>query len=255
MRGKNSDYFRNSRRATLANRAYAISNPENWSHFGANEWGLTASDVPNGYAARGAPPAQNDEGTIAPTAAGGSFAFTPEESLAALRHMYDTYRTRIWHRYGFRDAYNPAKNWFASSFLGIDQGPFVLMIENHRTGNIWRQFMQIEAVQSGLVRAGFTTSVGIEDTPHRPKSAILVGNYPNPFARRTHLVIELQEASRVRVNIYDALGRQVATLIDAHRAVGRYEETLDMAEYGSGVYVAMIEAAGTIEMVRLVKVP
>lgn len=253
MRGKNSDYFRNSRRATLANRAYAISNPENWSHFGANEWGLTASDIPNGYAARGAPPAQNDEGTIAPTAAGGSFAFTPDESLAALRHMYNTYRIKIWHRYGFRDAYNPAKNWFAPSFLGIDQGPFVLMIENHRTGNIWDRFMQLDAVQAGLQRAGFATSVGVEDTPHRAKSAILRANYPNPFARTTHLVIDLKEASMVKLKIYDALGRQIATPINDYRAAGRYELILDLAEYGPGIYVAMLEAAGTVETIRLVK--
>lgn len=255
MRAKNSDYFRNSRRATLANRAYAISNPKNWSHFGANEWGLTASDVPNGYAARGAPPEQNDDGTIAPTAAGGSFPFTPDESLAALRHMYRMYRTRIWHRYGFRDAYNPARNWFAPAFLGIDQGPIVLMIENHRTGNIWNQFMQLEAVQTGLQRAGFTNSVGIEDADNHSKSAISIVNYPNPFAGTTHLIIELALDSRVRLDLYDLLGRHVEVLVDAHRVAGRHEEILDLTDYASGIYVLIIEAAGTVETVKLVKMP
>jgi hypothetical protein len=155
MRDKGLDYFENSRRATLANRAYAIANPLGWVDYGENMWGLTASDIPSSYRARGAPPAQSDDGTITPTAAGGSFAFTPHESLAALRYMYATYRTQIWGPYGFKDAFNPSKEWFATDYLGIDQGPIVLMIENYRTGRIWHVFMRHEAIQRGLTRAGF----------------------------------------------------------------------------------------------------
>jgi hypothetical protein len=147
MRGKGLDYFENSRRATLANRAYAIANPSGW--------GLTASDIPSSYSARGAPPAESDDGTITPTAAAGSLAFTPRESLAALRHMYDNYRTQLWGPYGFKDAFNPSLKWFASDYLGIDQGPIVLMLENSRTGRIWNVFMQHPAIQRGLARAGF----------------------------------------------------------------------------------------------------
>jgi hypothetical protein len=155
MRDKGLDYFENSRRATLANRAYAIANPHGWADYGENVWGLTASDIPSSYRARGAPPAENDDGTITPTAAGGSFAFTPQESLAALRHMYAAYRTQIWGPYGFKDAFNPSQKWFATDYLGIDQGPIVLMIENYRTGRIWNVFMQHPAIQRGLARAGF----------------------------------------------------------------------------------------------------
>jgi hypothetical protein len=155
MRDKGLDYFENSRRATLANRAYAMANPLGWAEYGENVWGLTASDIPSSYRARGAPPAENDDGTITPTAAGGSFAFTPRESLAALRHMYATYRTQIWGPYGFKDAFNPSQRWFATDYLGIDQGPIVLMIENYRTGRIWDVFMRHPAVQRGLARAGF----------------------------------------------------------------------------------------------------
>ena len=108
MRDKGLDYFENSRRATLANRAYAIANPHGWADYGENVWGLTASDIPSSYRARGAPPAESDDGTITPTAAGGSFAFTPRESLAALRHIYAAYRTQIWGPYGFKDAFNPS---------------------------------------------------------------------------------------------------------------------------------------------------
>jgi hypothetical protein len=155
MRAKGLDYFENSRRATLANRAYAIANPHGWADYGENVWGLTASDIPSSYSARGAPPPERDDGTITPTAAGGSFAFTPHESLAALRHMYATYRTQIWGPYGFKDAFNPSMKWFATDYLGIDQGPIVLMIENSRTGRIWHMFMRHAAIQRGLERAGF----------------------------------------------------------------------------------------------------
>jgi hypothetical protein len=168
MRDKGLDYFENSRRATLANRAYAIANPHGWTDYSENVWGLTASDIPSSYRARGAPPAESDDGTITPTAVGGSLAFTPRESLAALRHMYDTYRTRLWGPYGFKDAFNPSIKWFASDYLGIDQGPIVLMIENYRTGRIWNVFMRHAATQRGLARAEFvpgTTTKKVQTVP------------------------------------------------------------------------------------------
>jgi hypothetical protein len=168
MRAKGLDYFENSRRATLANRAYAIANPHGWADYGENVWGLTASDIPASYSARGAPPAERDDGTITPTAAGGSFAFTPHESLAALRHMYAAYRTQIWGPYGFKDAFNPSQKWFATDYLGIDQGPIVLMIENYRTGRIWHEFMQHPAIQRGLARAGFMPRIEAQTVTPSP---------------------------------------------------------------------------------------
>src|SRR5690606_17068732 len=134
-RAKGITYFENSRRATLAQRAYAIANPLGHSGYGKNTWGFTACDGPGtegylSYSARGTPPPENDDGTIAPTAAGGSLPFAPEECAAALRHIYETYRTNIWCGYGFRDAFNLEANWWGSDSLGIDQGPIVIMIEN-----------------------------------------------------------------------------------------------------------------------------
>jgi hypothetical protein len=167
MRAKGIDYFGNSRRATLASRAYAIDNPRQWIDYGENVWGLTASDSPTHYRAHGAPPALNDAGTVAPTAVAGSIAFTPEESLAALRHMYETYRTQLWGHYGFKEAFNPSVLWFNANYIGIDQGPIVLMIENHRTGHIWDVFMQNTAIQRGLARAGFGTVSGSRGPPRR----------------------------------------------------------------------------------------
>ena len=155
MNSHNCTYFENSRRASLAQRAYCIANPLNHVGYNGTVWGLTACDGPTGYAARGAPPAQGDDGTIAPTAAGGSIAFTPEYSLPTLRYFYNNYRPRIWTAYGFRDAFNLGAQWVGPDELGIDQGPIVIMIENYRTQRVWRRFMQNEVVQRGLQRAGF----------------------------------------------------------------------------------------------------
>jgi hypothetical protein len=160
LRGKEIDYFENSRRATLAQRAYAIANPGGFPGYGENVWGLTACDGPGtpgkfGYMARGGPPPENDDGTIAPTAAGASLPFTPTESLAALRHFYHQFRERVWCGYGFRDAFNLEADWWATDVIGIDQGPILLMIENHRSGHVWRVFMSSPAIQRGLERAGF----------------------------------------------------------------------------------------------------
>jgi hypothetical protein len=155
MRGHNSNYFENSRRATLAQRSYCIANPAHRPGYGNLVWGLTACDGPPGYSAHGAPPAQEDDGTIAPTAAGGSIAFTPEYSVPTLRYFYDQYRAQMWTAYGFRDAFNLGAHWAASDELGIDQGPIVIMIENYRTQRVWRRFMQNDVVRRGLRRAGF----------------------------------------------------------------------------------------------------
>jgi hypothetical protein len=151
-----TSYFENSRRATLAQRQYCIANPGGHPGYGSNIWGLTACDGPSGYAARGANPVQNDDGTIAPTAAGSSMPFTPEYSLPALRYLYDQFRTNLWTAYGFRDAFNLRANWWGADVLGIDQGPMVIMIENYRSQSVWRTFMQNPEVERGLHRAGFT---------------------------------------------------------------------------------------------------
>jgi len=155
MLGKGSTYFENSRRATLAQRAYCIANPGGHAGYGGYVWGLTASDSPSGYSARGVPPVQSDDGTIAPTAAGGSTAFAGEICVPTLRYLYDRFRTFLWTSYGFCDAFNFDANWFATEELGIDQGPILIMIENYRNQKVWRTFMKDERVKRGMTRAGF----------------------------------------------------------------------------------------------------
>jgi hypothetical protein len=172
MTAHNSTYFENSRRATLANRAYCINNPSNHVGYSSNVWGLTACDGPNltnngviylAYAARQAA-GSLDDGTVAPTAAGGSTAFTPEYSIPTLRYMYTTFLRNIWTAYGFRDAFNLDVNWWDTDELGIDQGPIIIMIENYRTQKVWQLFMRNPEVQRGLQRAGFVSLPSIPST-------------------------------------------------------------------------------------------
>jgi len=157
LSAKGISYFENSRRATLAQYAYCVANPGRHRGYSTNVWGITACDGPpaTGYLARGAPPPQNDDGTLAPTAVGGSLPFTPDIGVATLRHFYDAYRTNIWTGYGFCDAFNPTWNWFDADVLGIDQGPILLMAENYRTQRVWRTMMKSPIIQRGLTRAGF----------------------------------------------------------------------------------------------------
>jgi hypothetical protein len=155
MNAHDTTYFENSRRATLAQRNYCVANPLGRTGYSSTNWGLTASDGPNGYQVSGAPPAQNDNGTIAPTAPGGSMAFAPEVCLPTLRAMYKQFRTHIWTPYGFKDAFNLNPTWYGPDELGIDEGPIVIMIENYRTQRPWQLFMRNEEVQRGLQRAGF----------------------------------------------------------------------------------------------------
>jgi hypothetical protein len=157
MNAHNSTYFENSRRATLAQQSYCTVNALGKLGYSSTNWGLTACDGPSGYGARGAPPPGTDDGTIAPTAAGGSIAFAPEACVPALRNFYTKYRKQIWTTYGFRDAFNLGQQWFGPDELGIDQGPIVIMIENYRTQRVWKLFMQNDEVKRGLQRAGFVS--------------------------------------------------------------------------------------------------
>jgi hypothetical protein len=178
MRVQNDDYFENSRKATFANRAYCIDNPMSWKGYSENQWGLTACDGPINsrikvdgierqffdYRARGAASIQIvDDGTIAPTAAAGSFPFTPIQSEACLKYMWETHYENLVGVYGFKDAFNLTykneKNpdgWFDIDYLGIDQGPILLMIQNHETEIIWKVMKKNPYIITGLKRAGFT---------------------------------------------------------------------------------------------------
>ena len=182
-RERDLDYFENSRRATYAQRDYAIRNPGGWEGYGPNVWGLTACDGPGdftvvqdgirrefySYSARG--PNDRDDGTLAPTASAGSIAFAPEIVIPALREIKARYGRAIYSEYGFWDSFNPSLAdgqrvqygrvvegvcWVDGDYIGIDQGPILGMIENHLTGLVWNVMRRNPNIVRGLQRAGFT---------------------------------------------------------------------------------------------------
>ena len=185
MRRRAIDYFENSRRATYSQRAYAMANPEGWIGYGDSTWGLTASDGPADttlevagrkrrfmtYAARGAALDEiRDDGTLVPTAPGGSLPFAPEIALPALIAMREKHGDALFGQYGFVDAFNqtwpagvaPAKGqvvagrgWYDIDYLGIDQGPILIMAENFRSDLVWRYMRKHPVIVRGLRSAGF----------------------------------------------------------------------------------------------------
>jgi len=142
------NYFENSKNATLANKQFCLENSPRFKTYGESSWGLTASLGPGGYKAYGALPGQAlHDGTIAPYGSASSVAFTPEESIEAIRFFYENFRDKLYGKYGFKDSFNLDKDWWAQEYLGIDQGIAVLMIENYLGGEVWKRFMQIPAIQ------------------------------------------------------------------------------------------------------------
>lgn len=164
-----ADYFQNSVNATLANRQFCIDQSANFSTYGPDSWGLTASDGPFGYRAYGAPPGWADhDGTLAPTGCGGSIVFAPKEAIACLRNFYDNHEDRLWGLYGFADAFNLQRNWTAEDAIGIDQGAMLLMIENYRSQLIWNVMERNPYLQKAMRDVGFvpgTKEVPFPDPP------------------------------------------------------------------------------------------
>jgi putative addiction module component (TIGR02574 family) len=154
-KGDRIDYFENSVKATLAHRAFCINLAHDFPAFGPNVWGITASDSAKGYLAWGGPPRDPDiDGTVVPSAAGGSLMFTPELSVAALRTMREKYGQKVYGKYGFIDAFNPGTGWVDSDVIGINAGIILLSAENASTGNVWSWFMRNPEIPRALRLAG-----------------------------------------------------------------------------------------------------
>jgi hypothetical protein len=143
----------NKAHATI-NYNYCVANPQAYSGYSADCWGLTASDIENGYTASSP---TNDVGVIAPTAAIASLPYTPTQSMQALRFFYYKLGDKTWGQYGFYDAFNLSTTWFANSYLAIDEGPIIVMTENYRTGLLWNLFMSCPEVKTGMKNLGFTS--------------------------------------------------------------------------------------------------
>ena len=153
-RDRYANYFDNNRQIALINYRYCVANPGGYQGYGEDFWGLTASDDHTGYQAH-EPTTHGDNGTITPTGALSSFPYTPEEAMRALKHLYRERGAELWGVYGFRDAINPTEGYVSSIFMGLNQAPIVVMIENYRTGLLWRLFMSNPEIPTMLEKLGF----------------------------------------------------------------------------------------------------
>lgn len=154
---KYANYFNNTKAAIKYNRDYVIANSANYKTYEENIWGLSASDGPRGYKAYGAAP-NNHDGTIIPNVTIAALPHTPELSIKAIRTMLEKYGPLIWGKYGFMSAFNIDKKWISKDYVGIDQGNYLLMIENYRSGLIWKYFMRNKYVQTAMKKIGFKKS-------------------------------------------------------------------------------------------------
>lgn len=250
-----TNYFINNRNHTLINRAYCIANPKGYAGYGENTWGLTASDDPWGYSAH-EPTSARDNGTIAPTAALSSMPYTPTQSIAAFKNFYYNYGKDIWGSYGFKDAFNPQYNWFAPSYLAIDQGPIIVMVENYRSGLLWNKFMANPEIQPMLNAIGFMpdTVTSVDNEINKNYSFELKGNYPNPFNPKTIINYQLAISNYVTLKVYDLLGREVAILVNEEKPIGEYEIEFDANKYGlsSGVYIYTVKTQHNIASGKMI---
>jgi hypothetical protein len=154
LKDKYADYWKENTNQALINYTWCVNNEKKYKGYGKNNWGLTASYSVKFYSAH-APDDNNDLGVISPTAALSSFPYTPAQSMAAMKHWYYDMHDKLWGPFGFYDAFSETAEWYPVKYLAIDQGPIPVMIENYRTGLLWRLFMSCPEVQTGLKKLGF----------------------------------------------------------------------------------------------------
>lgn len=244
IRDEYTNYFIRNRNHSLIHYAYAIENPKNFVGYGANSWGLTASDDPLvGYLAH-EPGNSNDNGTVSPTGALSSMPYTPAESIAALKHFYRDLGARLWGPMGFYDAFNETQNWFATSYLAIDQGPIIDMIENYRTELLWKNFMSNPEIKPGLAKAGFVPDSTLVGTAEIPAAFSKVEIFPNPTHEHISIELEQIQTAKVSVELLDALGRLRLSQPEQTLRPGIHRINLTISDLEDGIYFVRIGTHG-----------
>ncbi|MEM7571746.1 MAG: glucoamylase family protein [Bacteroidota bacterium] len=212
-----TNYFARNTAHSLINYNHCVENPYNREGYSASVWGITASDDPFvGYLAHSPDNAQQDNGTIAPTAALGSMPYTPNESMRALKYFYRELGAQLWGRYGFKDAFNLGANWFADSYLAIDQGPIICMIENHRSGLLWDLFMQNPEIQTALDEIGFipdSTEIVNSLKDWTVVFSVLPQVVPQPANGPASLHLQLKAPTSLSGELINANGQMVQQLM------------------------------------------
>lgn len=203
------NYFVRNRNHALMQVAYATANPENHDGYSAECWGLTSSDDPNGYSAHDIWP-QNDNGTVSPTGALASMPYVPAESMNALRHFYRDLGEGLWGPFGFYDAFNEDQNWIADSYLAIDEGPIVAMIENQRTGLLWSLFMSNPEIEPALSAIGFVADASDVKGQELREKGFSVAFSPNPATTQHPIEVQLTLSSPQQLTgtLFSANGRE-----------------------------------------------
>jgi hypothetical protein len=254
-----ANYYTHNRNHALVQVAYCAANPGGKTGYAADSWGLTASDDPYGYSAHA--PVSSDNGTLTPTAALASMPYVPAQSLAAARHFYQAYGATLWSFDGFKDAFHPGLNWTATDWIAIDQGPIVVMIENFRSGLLWKRFMSNPEIAPMLATLGFvadSTATVDAPLPAAVRAPSLVAS-PNPAAGAMLLALELPTAGDVTVEVFDLSGRRVAVAHRGWLAAGRHPlawdgRDADGRRAAPGVYLARAHSGGTTVTTRFVRV-
>lgn len=213
IRDEYANYFERNTNQTLINFEHCVDNPYNRVGYGPEAWGLTASDDPDGYLAHAPNSPTEDNGTISPTAALGSMPYTPDKSMAALKHFYRNLGDEMWGPFGFYDAYNEGRNWYADSYLAIDQGPIICMIENHRSGLLWDLFMRNPEIQPALDAVGFVedTTTSVAELPAFLTSPPKV--FPNPAIDEVRLTLNPARAGEVSVDLFSVTGQYLRRVV------------------------------------------
>jgi hypothetical protein len=196
-----ADYWKEHVNTAKIHYAYSLANPKGWIHYSEKCWGLTASDDPYGYTAH--QPMNNDNGTISPTAAISSIPFLPDEALKALKYFYRERGKELFGKYGLYDAFNDNLNWVKKAYLGIDQGPVMVMIENYRTGLLWKNVMKDTDIQTGLNKLGFTyIPTAVFPDFRKEKEAWI---YPNPCSGKL-FINSAESGKRVKFGVFSSDG-------------------------------------------------
>ena len=240
IKDKYANYFENNRNHTLINRGWCIYNPLKHKKYSENSWGLTASDNPFGYSAH--EPGSRDNGTIAPTAALSSMPYTPTESIAALRHFYFVEGESLFGPNGFYDAFNGDQNWVADSYLAIDQGPILVMLQNHRTELLWNMFMKNPEIKPALDAIGFVPDLTATSEVNDDNRMAL---YPNPTTGKVKLVFDRERPNQII--IFDNTGNIVKNF---KRMVEI--ESLDEIELIPSLYFIQANFEGNTEIIKLI---
>ncbi len=237
------NYFVRNRNHALMQVAYAVANPEGHEGYSAQCWGLTSSDDPvNGYDAHDINP-QHDNGTVAPTAALASMPYVPAESMNALRHFYRDLGETLWGRYGFFDAFNEDQNWTAPSYLAIDQGPIVAMIENQRTGLLWDLFMSNPEIQPALTAIGFVPDASALEELELSEKGFSAQIFPNPASGgKVQVQLTLSRPQQLTAALFSADGRTMRSVFSGKNfPQGAFLENVEAVAEGVWVLKLMNE--------------